>query len=112
MPIVSLIPYQATITQTSAVFFADRVVTPHLIILGEGDWNLPGTTLEMYYALRRLGKDLEWVNYMKGGHGAGLASIESDYYDQWARIFKFYEKHFNPKKKEDKDKEVEIDQGN
>ncbi len=99
--------------QTSAVFFADRVTTPHLLLSGEGDWNVPGTnSREMYYALRRLGKDVEWVNYMKGGHGAGFASIESDYYDQWDRIFKFYDKHFNPKKKDDKSEEVETDQGN
>jgi len=99
--------------QTSAVFFADRVTTPHLLLSGEGDWNVPGTnSREMYYALRRLGKDVEWVNYMKGGHGAGFASIESDYYDQWDRIFKFYDKHFNPKEKEEKAEDVETDQGN
>lgn len=99
--------------QTSAVFFADRVTTPHLLLSGEGDWNVPGTnSREMYYALRRLGKDVEWVNYMKGGHGAGFASIESDYFDQWDRIFKFYDKHFFPKKKDDKADEVTTDQGN
>ncbi|OEK04530.1 alpha/beta hydrolase family protein [Roseivirga misakiensis] len=84
--------------QTSAVFFADRVKTPHLLISGEGDWNVPGTnSREMYYALRRLGKDVTWVNYMKGGHGAGWASTESDYYDQWERIFNYYDKYFFPK---------------
>ena len=97
--------------QTSAVFFADRVKTPHLLLTGEGDWNVPGTnTREMYYALRRLGKDVTWVNYMKGGHGAGWASVESDYHDQWKRIFEFYDKHFNPEKKEKKDKVLETDQ--
>lgn len=99
--------------QTSAVFFADRVKTPHLLLTGEGDWNVPGTnTREMYYALRRLGKDVTWVNYMKGGHGAGWASDESDYHDQWNRMFAFYDKHFNPKKKEEGDKITEESQGN
>lgn len=99
--------------QTSAVFFADRVKTPHLLLTGEGDWNVPGTnTREMYYALRRLGKDVTWVNYMKGGHGAGWASDESDYNDQWNRMFAFYDKHFNPKKKEDEEKITEESQGN
>ena len=99
--------------QTSAVFFADRVTTPHLLLSGEGDWNVPGTnSREMYYALRRLGKDVTWVNYMKGGHGAGFASVESDYYDQWDRIFKYYDKYFFPKEKEDKTVEVEAGQGN
>lgn len=98
--------------QTSAVFFADRVKTPHMLISGEGDWNVPGTnSREMYYALRRLGKDVVWVNYMKGGHGAGWASVESDYYDQWDRIFKYYDKHFFPKEKEgEKKKDVASDQ--
>lgn len=99
--------------QTSAVFFADRVKTPHMLISGEGDWNVPGTnSREMYYALRRLGKDVVWVNYMKGGHGAGFASTESDYYDQYDRIFKYYDKYFFPKKKDEKTEEVEADQGN
>ncbi|MFY0594605.1 alpha/beta hydrolase family protein [Roseivirga sp.] len=89
--------------QTSAVFFADRVKTPHMLISGEGDWNVPGTnSREMYYALRRLGKDVTWVNYMKGGHGAGWASTESDYYDQWERIFNYYDKYFFPKEDEEK----------
>lgn len=99
--------------QTSAVFFADRVKTPHLLLTGEGDWNVPGTnTREMYYALRRLGKDVTWVNYMKGGHGAGWASDEGDYHDQWNRMFAFYDKYFNPKKKEGEDKVAEESQGN
>jgi len=98
---------------TSAVFFADRVKTPHLLLSGEGDWNVPGTnSREMYYALRRLGKDVQWVNYMRGGHGAGWASVESDYYDQWQRMFDFYDKYFFPKKKEETSEEVETDQGN
>ncbi|MBO3697166.1 prolyl oligopeptidase family serine peptidase [Roseivirga sp. E12] len=98
---------------TSAVFFADRVNTPHLLLSGEGDWNVPGTnSREMYYALRRLGKDVQWVNYMRGGHGAGWASVESDYYDQWQRMFDFYDKHFYPEKDEEKTETVETDQGN
>ena len=85
--------------QTSAVFFADRIKTPHLLLTGEGDWNVPGTnTRELYYAMRRLGKDVTWVNYMKGGHGAGWASDEGDYHDQWNRMFEFYDKYFNPKR--------------
>ncbi len=83
--------------QTTAVLYADRITTPHLLLTGEGDWNVPGTnTRELYYAMRRLGKDVTWVNYMRGGHGAGWASIESDYFDQWERMLSFYEKYFFP----------------
>lgn len=100
--------------QTTAVLYADRIKTPHLLLTGEGDWNVPGTnTRELYYAMRRLGKDVTWVNYMRGGHGAGWASVESDYYDQWDRMLAFYDKHFNPEEKEegDKDEEVVDEQG-
>ena len=87
--------------QTTAVLYADRIKTPHLLITGEGDWNVPGTnTRELYYAMRRLGKDVTWVNYMNGGHGAGWASNESDYHDQWKRMLNFYQKHFFKDEKE------------
>ncbi|WP_296705208.1 prolyl oligopeptidase family serine peptidase [Algoriphagus sp.] len=88
--------------ETTAVLHADRIKTPHLILTGEGDWNVPGTnSRELYYAMRRLGKDVVWINYLKGGHGAGWASNESDYHDQWKRIFDFYEKQFAKEKKKE-----------
>jgi dipeptidyl aminopeptidase/acylaminoacyl peptidase len=41
----------------SAIMYADRMNTPHLLLTGEGDWNVPAAnTRELYYALRRLGK--------------------------------------------------------
>lgn len=84
---------------TTAVLYADRIKTPHLIMTGEGDWNVPGTnSRELFYALRRLGKDVTWVNYLNGGHGAGAASNESDFYDHWNRVFEFYERNFNKEK--------------
>ena len=100
--------------QTTAVLYADRIKTPHLLLTGEGDWNVPGTnTRELYYAMRRLGKDVTWVNYMKGGHGAGWASGESDYYDQWDRILTFYDKHFFPEEEKETTKvEMTDTQGN
>ncbi len=86
---------------TSAVMFADRIKTPHLLLTGEGDWNVPAlNTRELYYAMRRLGKDVVWVNYQKAGHGAGFAGTEADYHDQWNRMIAFYQKYFD---KADKD---------
>jgi dipeptidyl aminopeptidase/acylaminoacyl peptidase len=80
----------------SAVMFADRIDTPLLLLSGEGDWNVPATNQrEMYYALRRLGKEVVWVNYMNAGHGAGRAGGESDWYDHWNRIFDWYQTHFD-----------------
>lgn len=89
---------------TSAVMFADRITTPHLLLTGEGDWNVPAlNTRELYYAMRRLGKEVVWVNYINGGHGAGNASNEADFYDHWKRIIDWYETHFEKKDKDEKE---------
>ncbi|MFC1562247.1 prolyl oligopeptidase family serine peptidase [candidate division KSB1 bacterium] len=79
----------------SAVLDVDRVETPLLLLTGEGDWNVPATnTREMYYAMRRLDKEVVWVNYYNGGHGAGRASTEPDFHDHWNRIIEWYRTHF------------------
>jgi dipeptidyl aminopeptidase/acylaminoacyl peptidase len=79
----------------TAVLYADRIETPLLLLTGHGDWNVPDTnTREMYYALRRLGKEVVWVNYMRAGHGAGRAGTEEDYRDHWARVIDWYGTHF------------------
>ena len=79
----------------SAVMFADRIETPLLMLSGEGDWNVPATNQrEMYYALRRLGKEVVWVHYTAGGHGAGRAGTEADFVDHWRRMFDWFAGHF------------------
>ncbi|MFO7981485.1 MAG: prolyl oligopeptidase family serine peptidase [Candidatus Aminicenantes bacterium] len=79
----------------SAVMFADRITTPHLLITGEGDWNVPaGNTREMYYALRRLGKECVWVNYWNDGHGLSASENEAIYKDKWNRIIDWYRTYF------------------
>ena len=80
----------------SAIMFADRINTPLLMLSGEGDWNVPATNQrEMYYALRRLGKEVVWVNYMSGGHGAGRASSAEDFVDHWERMFDWFREYFD-----------------
>ena len=75
----------------SAIMFADRITTPLLLITGGLDSNVPAdNTREMYYALRRLGKDVTWVNYMNGGHGGGTATAE-DFLDMQRRVLEFYD---------------------
>ncbi len=82
----------------SAVMFADRIETPLLMLSGEGDWNVPATNQrEMYYALRRLGKEVVWVHYTAGGHGAGRASTAADFVDHWQRMFDWFAEHFGEK---------------
>ena len=75
----------------SAVMFADRITTPLMLVTGEQDSNVPAlNTREMYYALRRLGKEVIWVNYANGGHGGGTATA-SDFVDMQQRIVNFYD---------------------
>ena len=79
----------------SAIMFADRINTPLLMLSGAGDWNVPATNQrEMYYALRRLGKKVTWVNYMRAGHGAGRAGTVEDFHDHWNRMFEWYGTYF------------------
>jgi dipeptidyl aminopeptidase/acylaminoacyl peptidase len=77
----------------SAVMFADRVQTPLLIITGDQDQNVPARNSgEMYYALRRLGKEVVWVNYMNSGHGTPGTNVE-EFTDYHRRILSWYDKY-------------------
>jgi dipeptidyl aminopeptidase/acylaminoacyl peptidase len=79
----------------SAIFYADRIKTPLLMLTGKEDWNVPSTNeREMYYALRRLGKEAVWVEYAGAGHGAGRAGNETQFKDHWNRIFEWFGGHF------------------
>ncbi len=53
----------------SAILHADRITTPLLCLTGDQDPNVPSSqSREIYYALRRLGKTVEWVRYVNGAH--------------------------------------------
>ncbi|MFC1564972.1 S9 family peptidase [candidate division KSB1 bacterium] len=85
----------------TAIMFADRIKTPLLMLSGEGDWNVPATNQrEMYYALRRLGKECVWVHYMNAGHGAGRSSTEEDFHHHWKTLLDFYQEKFDEVDKE------------
>jgi dipeptidyl aminopeptidase/acylaminoacyl peptidase len=80
----------------SAIFRLDRVKTPLLTISGDQDPNVPANqSRELYYALRRLGKDVEWVRYVNGGHRPPNSVAESIDFEQ--RIVAWYDKHLKPK---------------
>ena len=79
--------------QHSAIMFADRIKTPLLLMSGEQDHNVPPRQLmEMYYAMRRLNKEVEWVSYTNGGHGMPTTTVEEvkDYHN---RIVGWYDSH-------------------
>ncbi len=77
----------------SAIMFADRIKTPLLLMTGEQDHNVPARqAMEMYYALRRLGKEVAWVSYTNGGHGMPTTTIE-EVKDYHQRILSWYDDH-------------------
>lgn len=77
----------------SAIMFADRIKTPLLLMTGEQDHNVPARqAMEMYYALRRLGKEVAWVSYTNGGHGMPSSTIE-EVKDYHQRILDWYNDH-------------------
>jgi len=79
--------------QHSAIMFADRIKTPLLLMCGEQDHNVPPRQLmEMYYALRRLNKEVEWVSYTNGGHGMPTTTVE-EVKDYHKRIIAWYDSH-------------------
>ena len=81
--------------EQSAIMFADRITTPLLLMTGALDSNVPAdNTREMYYALRRLGKEVAWVNYMNGGHGTP-ATTTADFLDFHRRIVAWYDKYLS-----------------
>ena len=81
----------------SAIMFADRITTPLMLITGQQDSNVPSdNTREMYYALRRLGKECVWVDYMNGGHGGGTATTD-DFLDMYRRMVEFYDSKLKKK---------------
>jgi dipeptidyl aminopeptidase/acylaminoacyl peptidase len=79
--------------QASAIMNADRIKTPLLLTTGEADPNVPARqAMEMYYALRRLGKEVAWANYVNGGHGMPTTTVE-EVKDFHERILRWYEDH-------------------
>ncbi|MDP4218320.1 MAG: prolyl oligopeptidase family serine peptidase [Bacteroidota bacterium] len=64
--------------RNSPVFFADKVTTPLVIVANKGDGRVPFTQgLELFTALRRLGKTCWMLQYDKGRHGeSGLEAID------------------------------------
>jgi len=83
----------------TAIMAADRIKTPLLLLTGHQDPNVPErTTSEMFYALRRLGRRVEWVSYTNGGHGMPTTN-EAEVRDFHQRILGWYDKYLKPPEK-------------
>ncbi|MEI6245169.1 MAG: prolyl oligopeptidase family serine peptidase, partial [Acidobacteriota bacterium] len=76
----------------SAIMNADRITTPLLTISGDQDPNVPGNqSREIFYALRRLGKTVEWVHYATGAHRPPNSVTEA--IDFETRILGWFDTH-------------------
>jgi dipeptidyl aminopeptidase/acylaminoacyl peptidase len=88
--------YPERYLEHSAILHADRITTPLLCITGDQDPNVPSSqSREIYYALRRLGKDVEWARYVNGAHRPPNSAAESVDFEQ--RILAWYDKYLKPK---------------
>ena len=75
----------------SPVFFADRVHTPILLIHGDADGAVPWyQSIEYYLALRRLGKDVIFLQYEGEDHHPARYANKLD----WAMKMKQYFDHY------------------
>lgn len=90
--------YPERYLEHSAVLNADRITTPLLNITGDQDPNVPASqSREIYYALRRLGKPVEWVRYVNGAHRPPSTAAESVDFEN--RILAWYDKYLKADEK-------------
>lgn len=77
--------------ENSPLFYADRVRTPILLLHGDADGAVPWEqSIEYYLALRRLGKDVSFVQYRGEGHHPQRYANKLD----WAtRLYDFFGHH-------------------
>ena len=88
--------YPERFIEHSAIFRLDRVKTPLLTISGDQDPNVPANqSRELYYALRRLGKEVEWVRYANGAHRPPNSVAESIDFEN--RMVAWHDKYLKPK---------------
>jgi dipeptidyl aminopeptidase/acylaminoacyl peptidase len=84
--------YPERYLEHSAILHADRITTPLLCLTGDQDPNVPSSqSREIYYALRRLGKQVEWVRYVNGAHRPPNSVAESMDFEE--RIAGWYDKY-------------------
>jgi dipeptidyl aminopeptidase/acylaminoacyl peptidase len=87
--------YPERYLEHSAILQADRIKTPLLNITGDQDPNVPASqSREIYYALRRLGRDVEWVRYVNGAHRPPNSVSEAIDFEN--RILAWYDKYLKP----------------
>lgn len=77
--------------ENSPVFFADRVRTPLLLMHGDEDGAVPWTqSVELYLAMRRLGKDCVFLQYRGEPHHPQKYANKLDYSIRMKEYFDHY----------------------
>jgi dipeptidyl aminopeptidase/acylaminoacyl peptidase len=77
--------------ENSPLFFADRITTPTLMMFGDDDDAVPWTQgIEMYAAMRRLGKDAIFLQYRKEPHHPRKYANRYDYAVKMKEYFDHY----------------------
>lgn len=77
--------------ENSPVFFADKVETPLLMLHNDKDGAVPWYQgIEMFVALRRLGKPAWMLNYNGEGHGLGKPENMLDFTKRMQQFFDHY----------------------
>jgi len=87
----SLWEYPERYIENSPVFFADRIKTPTLIQHGDADEAVPWyQSIEMYLAMRRLGKDAVFLQYRSEPHHLQKYANKLDYSIKMKEYFDHY----------------------
>jgi len=87
----SLWEYPERYIENSPVFFADRIETPLLIQFGDEDGAVPWYQgIELYLAMRRLGKDCVFLQYRGEPHHLQKYSNKLDYAMKMKQYFDYY----------------------
>ena len=83
--------YPLRFIENSSIFMADRVTTPLLILQNDGDDAVPWYQgIEMFLALRRLGKEVYLFDYNGEPHGLRKRSAQKDYTVRMQQYFDHY----------------------
>jgi dipeptidyl aminopeptidase/acylaminoacyl peptidase len=87
----SLWEYPELYIENSPVFFADRIRTPMLIMFGDKDGAVPWYQgIELYMAMRRLGKDCIFLQYRGEPHHPQKYANKLDYSIRMKEYFDHY----------------------
>lgn len=80
---------EEVLRERSAVYWADKIGAPMLLIQGGADWrNDPAQTLNMAQKLQELGKPYELLVYAGDDHGVSLNRADAE-----RRIIEWFKKH-------------------